>query len=260
MSIKTNYFILPVLFLFALVTQESVVGDVIMSSRSSNINYTYTHGFGGSTLSGSPSFSSNSLVNSDTFSQNFSQPNSGAGWTSSVSANISHSFSISPFPSGVGQITGSGSTAITASSTSPAIAQVLSSGPGNRLILEFNIDALQPYSMTGSVVSTQSNSSAGVRVVLQRFNGIAWVTSGFDTLSLPGSLGNLSTSGLLNPGAYRILASSANTISSASSLTSQNSSFSFNFSAVPEPSCGILASLMALTFPFYRRKKLPSIS
>ena len=82
---------------------------------------------------------------------------------------------------------------------------MISTAPGNQLILSFSVASAQNYNISGQT----SFNDVGSFVALQRFDGFVWQFSPFYSLFLPGGKGKFNQSGVINPGTYRIVAEAA---------------------------------------------------
>lgn len=86
------------------------------------------------------------------------------------------------------------------------ISQLLLSNPGNSLDLRFTISSALPYAGFATLSKDVANTWVGGEMALMRFDGFTWQRH-FTTLFLPNSTGTVNSSGTLQPGTYRVMAS-----------------------------------------------------
>ncbi len=243
---------------------NSTQADIVITGRSSEIIYNYVYGFAASSgdyYSGNGNPISTLLVPSDSFEHHFSdskngfyQP-TGVNWSASAQIDIVQAFSISLFPTGVNQITASGATALTTSTSGVGSDALINSvNPGNELEIYFTVTDTRSFNLSGSVASSQANTAGSTRIAIEYNDGFGWTYGPFDSwlyLAGNGSVGSFDFTGTLTPGNYRLVGISANQVLGNQS---NSSSFNYTFSSIPEPTA-TLALCAVLGASAWRRRR-----
>lgn len=181
-----------------------------LTSRSSKLNMSFVYGACADSHNGSIPKDDFALVSSSSISQPFSGATSGVcpggtPYSASVSQSAFHGYVVTGPLTNFSRIRGWGSNSAYAASSGLGSASMISSAPGNQLILTFTVTSAQNYNISGQT----SYTDTGCLVALQFFDGFTWQASPFYSLFLAGGQGKFNQAGVINPGTYRILAEAA---------------------------------------------------
>lgn len=231
--------------------------DIIITGRSSQHRFDYVYGFGGDTVSGNENNLRSDLLAADSFVTHFQAGNSGfypplnSGWNSSVDILLNHQYQTTgAFPGSVTQIGASGEARIVASNSGIGDALAQATNPGNELLLYFTVASEQAFEINGEIASSfvGPGDQGHAYVLLQKFDSFAgWGFGGFYSIFLPdGGLGSWAASGVMTPGDYRLVSGAYDRATGNQSFTN---SYSYTFTAVPEPSSlGLSIFLMLASY------------
>jgi hypothetical protein len=211
-----------------------------LTSRLSTLNYNYVFGAGADTHTDTITITDPALQLSDTKSTSFSDATSGVlpggqPYSAGVLTSLQHEYGVAGLLSQFQAITASASSRASAATSGLGSALLVASNPGNEIIFDFTVAQPVDYHLTGSI--TLPAASAFSFVALQRFDGIVWQNSPFNSIFLPNGQGGFDVSGTLQPGSYRVRSALALNAHPGDDFTA-----SYNYQlTVPEP--GVMALL-----------------
>lgn len=227
----------------------------VLTQRSSDLNFNYVYGAGGTVFQDTHTDAGTSVVSSGSHSISHSDQAQGIlngnPWSAGMAANVQHQFQVTGPLDNFRRIQASGSSYLSSHAASPGLSSAWSSSPGNRLIHYFTLSEATDYSLKGNIAFSNGVSTQ-TTVSLQRWDGIVWQHTYATWMHLPGGQGAFETSGTLNPGEYRVFSGLSMNVSS--NVTHQ-ASYDYDFQVVPEPATLALALPALLALNRKRKKK-----
>lgn len=232
---------------------------VALTGRSSTLQAQYLLGAGSNGESGGGTDSETSTEDRPALQIDGSADKSGVvngqPWSAMISFSAGHQFLVDDSGGSLGRITSVGSSHSFATASGPAAAFVSIPSSGNRLELQFTVDAPTHYSLLATV-SASGTAAQDVSATLNL--QVAWGSRWLPMQIIDASLGSDPTfrTGEMGPGLYRMLATAgAESIFPAQPSASASWQYDLVFAPVPEPATLWLwaAGAVALGRRFRRR-------
>lgn len=234
---------LKALLLAALAAFASTASaEMVMSSRLSEVNFSFLYGFANQGNSGQGADSDGNLFVIDGIG--LSGSDSGNGdylgtlWGAGVTWDISHGYSIDGGLATATGISSSGSTSLSSYAIAPYVTSGVGSGlPGNQLSLSFIVPFDQQFHLAGMLQSSLPLNRNGATIYIYRDDGAGWVTwrvvptnTTFDDFfTMPG-------------GSYQIVSTA---VAAAGGNENVGASWDYTLEVVPEPGSLVLLGLGA---------------
>jgi hypothetical protein len=230
-------------------------GQVIVA-RDSYLNYNYTFGGGAVTFSDNQTLNPTSLVLFDNLGIGHSQMESGANppgpWSAGIDVSLAQQFEITGSLSNFSRIQANASSTGETFTSGFGSAGLFSSNPGNRLLMSFNVNQAQDYTLIGDIAFTGASSTQSA-VALQRWDGIVWQNV-HNSAFLLGGQGAFNWSGTLNPGEYRMFSGLNLSLPGGNQSSVRAYQYEFRFTNIPEPSSAT-ALLIGMGVVLFRRRR-----
>lgn len=217
--------------------------SIILEERSSALQVFYIYGGGDNQFPGSNSVGSIELNSDYSLSMSGSEQNSGntefGPWEAGISYNLSQQWA----ETATG-FTGAADTVLNSFEEGMGSSRIESNAPGNELILSFTNTTATDFKLSGSL-------GREALVTLEKFDGFVW-NPVYTAANVGGfTMSSFNTVGHIDVGQYRLF---ANAFTTAAGDQFSQTSYNFDFQAVPEPAT--MAALgLAIAAMIRRRRK-----